>query len=477
MPDPVEAADVLARARRVHLVGVAGTGMRSLATLFVDQGRAVSGSDRSAGPAMVSLAERGVTVQHGHDAANVAAAELVVASAAIPADNPELAVARERGIPILTHAEALGALMAARDGIAIAGTHGKSTTTALVAHLLAVAGRDPTLVGGADAPDFGGSARLGHGPELVAEADEFARRFLSLHPRLAVITGIEPDHLDYFGSFSSVLEAFLQFVDGMPANGALVTCEDEPNLASLALPRRRIRYGWAGHADWRLEQYLPRPGGGGTFHVRRPDGTRRGYDLLLTGRHNAANAVAALAVGSELGVPDEAAARALATFRGTARRFETLARAGGVCVVDDYAHHPTAVAATLDAARNVHDGRLIAVFQPHTTHRTRALLDELAGAFGAADEVVLLPVYQPAGRGDDDVSEASAELLARLAHPRKRLADSADAAFEALAGSLSPGTLVLVMGAGDVTVLAHHLAALAQTGHAAVGSAATGATA
>src|SRR4051794_34849872 len=383
MPDRPSAADALARSRRPHLVGVAGTGMRSLATLLADLGHEVTGSDLASGPVVDALAERGVRVASGHRAEHVDDADLVIVSAAVPDDNPELAAARERGVPVLTHAQALGALMDQHVGIGVAGTHGKSTTTALIAHLLTMAGRDPTLVGGADAIDFGGSARLGQGRELVAEADEYGRRFLELRPRFAVITGVKPDHLDYYGSFEAILEAFRQFVAGMPEDGVVVTCEDEPNLAALDLPRRRLRYGWAGHADWRLERFEPKIGGGAAFTVRDPAGERARYEMSLTGRHNAANAVAALAVARALGVSDEAARAGLASFQGTRRRFETVAKRGAVWVVDDYAHHPTAVAVTLEAAREVHGGRIVALFQPHTKHRTASLLDQFARAFGA----------------------------------------------------------------------------------------------
>ncbi|MFN8637767.1 MAG: UDP-N-acetylmuramate--L-alanine ligase [Chloroflexota bacterium] len=458
MPDTAVSAELLSRSRRPHLVGVAGAAMRSMAALLVALGREVSGSDSGSAVDLAVLSNQGIRATHGHDAQNVADADLLIVSAAIPADNPELAAARARGIPILSHAQALGALMATRDGIAVAGTHGKSTTTALVAHLLAVAGRDPTLAGGADALDFGGYARLGHGPELVAEADEFGRRFLELHPRLAIITGVEPDHLDYYGSFEAVLTAFQQFVDGMAPDGAVVTCEDEPNLARLALARRRIRYGWAGHADWRLERFEPVQGGGAHFMVRRPDGCEATYQTLLSGRHNAANAVAALAIAHELGVPDDAARAGLATFRGTRRRFETLARADGVWVVDDYAHHPTAVLANLAAARDVHGGRLVCVFQPHTTHRAKSLLHEFAAAFGPADRVIVTPIYQPTGRSSGPPEITSAELAARIEHADVVVASSLVDAYRLAERELRPGTLVVVFGAGDVTTVAARLA-------------------
>jgi UDP-N-acetylmuramate--alanine ligase len=464
MPDQPDTAALLTQARRVHLVGVAGSAMRSFATLLLDLGREVSGSDTAPAPMLGDLTQRGLHLFGDHQGTHVDGADLVIVSAAIPGDNPEIVAAHARGVPILTHAQALGALMREYDGIGVAGTHGKSTTTALVAHLLALAGRDPTLAGGADALDFGGSARLGHGPELVAEADEFARRFHELHPRIAIITGIEPDHLDYYGTFDAIVESFRHFVDGLPDDAILITCEEEPNLAGLSLPRRRIRYGWAGHADWRLERYAPRQGGGAGLIVRSSRGERRSYESRLSGRHNAANAVAALAVADLLGVDGETAARGLASFQGTRRRFETVAREHGVWLVDDYAHHPTAVVANLAAARDVHDGRLVVVFQPHTTHRTAALMDAFATAFDAADRVILTPIYQPTGREATPGTVTSRDLHARMAHRCADVVSTLDEAAAAAREELRPGTLVLTMGAGDISSVARRLAkALAPT--------------
>lgn len=455
---PRAPSESLRRAHRPHLVGVAGAAMRSMAALLLAQGKAVSGSDSGSPAEIEVLRGLGIQAVYGHQAENVSGADLVIASAAVPPENPELAAARALGLPILSHAQALGALMADCDGIGVAGTHGKSTTTALVAHLLAVAGLDPTLAGGADALDFGGYARLGQGPHLVAEADEFGRRFLELHPRLAIITAAEPDHLDYYGSFEALLAAFQQFVAGMPDDGIIITCEDEPNLAGLLLPRHRIRYGWAGHAHWRLERYVPRYGGGAQFTVRRPDGSRESYDMRLNGRHNAANAVSALAVAWELGLPASAIRQGLATFQGTRRRFETLAQRNGTWVVEDYAHHPTAIIANLNAARDVHSGRLVAVFQPHTTHRTHSLLEEFAAAFRAADRVIVAPVYQPSGRGEDSILVTSADLVTRMGHPEAVAAESLEQTFALASEELQPGTLVLVLGAGDITTVARRLA-------------------
>jgi UDP-N-acetylmuramate--alanine ligase len=463
MPDdPDRTVDWLAASRRPHLVGVAGAAMRSLAALLLAMGREVSGSDSGAASEIEALRGMGIDARHGHRAEHIDGADLVVASAAVPAENPELISARERGIPVLSHAQALGALMASRDGIGVAGTHGKSTTTALVAHILETAGLHPTLAGGAHALDFDGFARIGNGPHLVAEADEYGRRFLELHPRAAIITGVEPDHLDYYGTFDAVRLAFQQFVAGMAPDGFVITCEDGPHLSRLQLARRRIRYGWAGHADWRLERFRARLGGGATFAVRRPDGERRTFDMLLSGRHHAANAVASLALTRELGVPESAARAALATFQGTRRRFETVAQAGGIWVVDDYAHHPTAVAANISAARDVHSGRIVAIFQPHTIHRTLVLLEELRASFTDADRVILAPIYQPTGRGGDVPTITSEAVVAGMAHPDVVAAPSMDAAFEMARAELRPGTLVLVLGAGDITAVARRLAAAVQ---------------
>lgn len=448
----------LGGARQVHLVGVGGTGMSSLATLLRDMGIRVSGSDAGAASTLAWLAERGVEVHRGHGATLPEDVDLVIASAAIPPDNPELLAARRRGLTVLSHAQALGALMAARRGVGVAGTHGKSTTTALIAYILTVAGRDPTLVGGAEALDFGASSRLGHGPELVAEADEYGRRLLELHPEIAVITGVEPDHLDYYRDLDEIVAVFRQFVDGMPPGGVVATSEDEPTLAGMDLPRRRVRYGWSPDADWRLCEHRPRLGGGGDFRIADQDGRERDYRLRLTGRHNAENALAALVVADQLGVDELHRRNALAAFRGTRRRFETRARAGGVWTVDDYAHHPTAVRATLRAAREVHDGPIWAVFQPHTTNRTAALLDGFARAFGDADHVLVTPIYRPPGREAAPAPVAAANLVARMEHPDARAVGSLEEAFGALRPAMEPGTLILTLGAGDVVTLADRLA-------------------
>lgn len=449
-------SSLITRSRRVHLVGVGGSGMSSLAELLLDRGLEVSGSDVTVG-APTSLTERGARVAVGHRAEQVDGADLVIVSAAIPPDNPELIEAHRRGLPILTHAEALGELMRGLVGVAVAGTHGKSTTSALLGFILASAGLDPTVLVGARAVDFGGGARSGQGPHLVVEADEYDRRFLTLNPALALITSIEADHLDCFGDLDEIVGAFRAFVNRLPPAGLLVTCADDPVLASLDLPRRRLTYGVAERADWRLDRLEPRHGGGCSFRVRGPAGEAHAQ-LQLSGLHNASNAAGALAATTALGVDLGAAVQALAAFRGTERRFQTLTRAGEIWVVDDYAHHPTAVRATLEAARQVHPGRLWAVFQPHTSNRVAALMDSFATAFVPADLLTLLPIYQPPGRGRGERPVSSIDLAAAIERPDVRLADSLAAAEAELAAALRPGDLALVMGAGDVTRLAQGLA-------------------
>ncbi len=429
--------------------------MSSLATLLLEMGKAVSGCDVAGGGATRWLAERGVHIDRGHAPNHVSDADLVIASAAIPVDHPELVAGRQCGTAVVSHAQALAGLMAARRGVAVAGTHGKSTTTALIAHVLATAGRDPTLIGGAVALDFESSSRLGRGPELVAEADEYGRRFLELHPDLAVITGIEPDHLDYYGDLQQIVAAFEAFVGGMSESGVVVTFEDRGTLSKLQLARQRVRYGWDA-GDWRVLEYRPIQGGGCTLRAIDPAGKSRAFRLSLSGRHNVENALAAIVVAHVLQVDDESIRRALTTFRGAKRRFESKLQAERIWIVDDYAHHPTAVAATLQAARDVHSGPIWAVFQPHTAHRTAALLDEFAAAFDDADHVLVLPIYRPPGREVDTVAVSHIDLTSRMQHPDTVAVDSFDECLRRLAPAVETESdaLILTLGAGDVTDLA-----------------------
>ncbi|MCC7106180.1 MAG: UDP-N-acetylmuramate--L-alanine ligase, partial [Chloroflexi bacterium] len=387
--------------------------------------------------------------------------DLVVRSAAIDRENPELIEARRLGIPVLTHAQAIGALMQGRVGVAIAGTHGKSTTTAWLGLVLERAGLDPTVLVGAGVPRLSVGARGGEGPHFVVEADEYDRRFLELAPNVAVITSLEPDHLDYFGSFEAIIAAFQAFAERVRPDGVIVTCADEIVLDGVELPRARVRYGFSPAADWRIEQFEALAGGGARLCIASPHGPVAAA-VRLSGRHNALNAAAVLAAAAQLGVSPAAACRGLAEFSGAQRRFETTGRGGGVWVVDDYAHHPTAVAATLAGARGAHGGRIWVVFEPHTEHRARTFLAEFAVALSRADRVTVLPIFQPPGR----LAEAalttpvtSHALAARISGPPSDAPESLEAAEALVLANARPGDLVLVMGAGRSSELARRLGA------------------
>src|SRR5581483_6505557 len=361
--------------RHAHFVGIGGSGMSGLARWFLKHNQRVTGSDARPGAAAAALAARGAAIYAGHAAAHVGGADLVVVTAAVAPDNPEVAAARARGIPVLSHADVLGLLTARGRGIAVAGTHGKTTTTALAGFLLERAGYDPTILAGAEMLNYGASVRLGRGPHVVVEADEYDRRFLRLAPQVAVVTSVEADHLDYFRDLAEIEATFAAFVQRLPADGLLVACADDAGARGLAAPRRET-YGLDGAPGWQARDWRPTslddepgeaslPRYGSEFTAVAPTGEQASVRLPLVGRHNAANALAALAVARAEGVPLAAAAAALADFRGTRRRFQPVGRARGVAVVDDYAHHPTAVRAALQAARAVHPGPLWVAFQPH----------------------------------------------------------------------------------------------------------------
>jgi UDP-N-acetylmuramate--alanine ligase len=457
--------------RAAHFVGIGGSGMSGLARLLLEQGKRVTGSDARPGAAAAALRAHGATVHAGHAAEHLGAPDLVVVSAAVSPDNLEVAAARARGIPVLSHADVLGRLTAAGRGIAIAGTHGKTTTTALVGFLLERAGCDPTILAGAEMLNYGASVRLGRGPHVVVEADEYDRRFLKLHPQIAVVTSVEPDHLDYYRDLAEIRETFAAFVGRLPPDGLLVACADDPEARALAAGRR-VAYGTGAGCDgWRVEDWRPivlgpegvvSPAAEGPadalpgtryaseFVAVSPAGERARAVLPLVGRHNAANTLAALAAVTAEGVALGDAAAALAGFRGTRRRFQPVGDAAGVTVVDDYAHHPTAVWVTLAGAREIHQGPLWVVFQPHTRHRTAALRDEFAAAFGAADHVVITEIYEPVGRERDALPISGADLAARIAGPPAAFVPTLEQAADYLAARVPPGSLVITMGAGDV---------------------------
>lgn len=433
-----------------HLVGIGGTAMTPLATILLQKGVRVSGSDLLEASWLDTLRRLGAEVRLGHRAEQVGDVDVVIASSAVPQDNPELKAARARGLPVVKHSAALGSLMRRRRGVAVAGTHGKTTTTALIAVVLETAGLEPTFHVGSELLNYGLFGEYGRGDLLVAEADEYDRRFLDYEPEVAVVTSVEPDHLDYFGDFRQVVDAFQSFVAQVRPGGALVVCTDDPVASGLQSERAgRVTYGWSSDADYQVVGWEALSRGRSKVAVRWPGGRGSAFELALIGRHNAANAAAAIAVCARLGVAQEAIVAGLEGFRGTRRRFEVVGEVAGITVVDDYAHHPTAIRATLAAARAHFSSPMRVIFQPHTAHRTISLFDEFAGCFSEADQVILVPTYRPPGREANEDDPTIARLAGAMEHPDARWMPAVEAG-EAVAAAAQPGDLLLVMGAGDV---------------------------
>jgi len=441
------------RDRHVHLIGIGGAGLSAIARVLMQQGAEISGSDLVLSPVAEELARDGARVFAGHRTENVAGAELVVVSSAVPASNVEVQAARAAGIPVLKRPEFLGRLMGGQTGVAVAGTHGKTTTTAMVASILLAAGLDPTFVVGGVIAGLGTNARAGESPLFVIEADEYDRTFLSLRPRVAAVMNVEHDHPDCYPTFVDFQAAFEEFVALVPREGLLAVCWDD--LAARTLGERRRAtgagvafFGLGEGAEMRAEEVRPNFAGGVDF-LATHDGQVLGLvRLRVPGAHNASNAMGALALTDFLGVSFRVAREALTEFRGVGRRFEVKGEADGVIVVDDYAHHPTEIRATLQAARDRFPGHsLWAVWQPHTYSRTMTLREEFAEAFGAADHVIALPIY--AARETDTLGVNSADVVAAMHHPDGRCARSLDEAVVWLGTELRPGDVVLTLGAGD----------------------------
>jgi len=439
--------------RRIHLIGIGGAGLSAIARVLMEQGAAVSGSDLVLSPVAEALARDGALVFTGHRAENVAGVELVVVSSAVPASNVEVQAAQAAGIPVLKRPEFLGQMMDGRLGVAVAGTHGKTTTTAMISTILLDAGRDPTFIVGGVIAGLGTNARAGEGPLFVIEADEYDRTFLSLKPTVAVVTNVEHDHLDCYPTFADFQVAFEEFAALVPRDGLLVACWDDPVARELGQRRRSAgvtvtSFGLGDGAEWRAEEIRPNFAGGVDFLATREGQVLGLVRLRQPGVHNASNAVAALVVADFFDVPFRVARAALTEFRGVGRRFEVKGQVGGVVVVDDYAHHPTEIRATLLAARNRFPRQpLWAVWQPHTYSRTQALLADFAQAFGVADHVIVLPIY--AAREADMLGISSADVVAAMSHPDARCAGSLDEAVVWLGTEVRPGDAVLTLGAGD----------------------------
>jgi len=440
----------------VHFIGIGGAGMSGIARIMLARGLQVSGTDRRDSPALRALAALGARVEVGHEGAHLGDASTVVVSTAIRPDNPELVAARERGLRVVPRAVALAAVMAGRRSVAVAGTHGKTSTTSMLTVAVQACGVDPSFAIGGTLNESGSNAHAGQGDVFLAEADESDRSFLLLGPYGAIVTNVEADHLDNYGDLAAVEAAFDRFVATVPAEGFLVLCADDPGAARLAgsgSPARLRTYGQGRDADLRLVDLTVAPDG--TRYTAVLDGTELGpVHIQLPGTHMALNSAAALLAGLELGLPAAGLIAGLGRFGGVRRRFELKGVAAGVRVFDDYAHHPTEVAAQLRAARAVvGSGRLLVLFQPHLYSRTAQFADGFGEALGLADEVVVMEVY---GAREDPVPGVTGAMVAdRVPLPAGRVAyePSWSAAAPVMAARARPGDLVVTMGAGDVSMV------------------------
>ncbi|MFC5864069.1 UDP-N-acetylmuramate--L-alanine ligase [Acidicapsa dinghuensis] len=453
--------------QHVHFIGIGGIGMSGIAEILLTLGMRVSGSDLRRSSITDRLSVMGATIYEGHKTGNLGDASVVVTSSAVNPQNPEVKEARERKIPVIQRAEMLAELMRLKYGIAIAGMHGKTTTTSLVACVLAAGGLDPTVVVGGRVDALGSNARLGSSQYLVAEADESDRSFLKLSPILAVVTNLDREHMDCYRDMEDVESAFLAFMDKVPFYGAVIACIDNPQLASILsrVKRRIFTYGVAADADYRLEildgetstSEGPACAASGfrRFRVLTAKGILGPFELRVPGRHNILNATAAVAIACQLEVPTAKIAEGFASFNGVDRRFQLRGRANGISVVDDYGHHPTEITATLAAARECGYGKIHVIFQPHRYTRTRDLLHEFGGAFVRADSVTVLPIY---AASEEPIPGVTAELLAAGIQGTEAayVEDFAAAESRALALAKS-GDLILTLGAGSVSQLGPQL--------------------
>ena len=459
----------------IHFVGIGGIGMSGIAEVMANLGFAVQGSDAADSYVVEGLRKKGISVFIGQRPENVANAAVLVISTAIKADNPEVMAARSRRIPVVRRAEMLAELMRLKSCVAVAGTHGKTTTTSMVATLLDAGGLDPTVINGGIINTIGSNARLGTSDWMVVEADESDGSFLRLTGTFGIVTNIDPEHLDHWGDFEKVREGFRQFVHAVPFYGAAILCIDHPEVQALiprVSDRRIITYGFAATADVRGLDVTPVPGGNRfAVLVRTRDasgeiGQRRIDDLVLPmpGRHNVQNALAAIAVALELGVDDEGLRAGLARFGGVKRRFTKVGEVAGATIIDDYGHHPVEIRAVLAAARegaaNVQGGgRVIAVVQPHRFTRLRDLMGEFCAAFNDADMVYVAPVYAAGEAPIEGVDAAAlAAGLVAAGHPSAETVTGADNLAETLAGVVQAGDQVICLGAGDITKWAAGLA-------------------
>jgi UDP-N-acetylmuramate--alanine ligase len=450
----------------IHFIGIGGIGMSGIAEVMHNLGYTVQGSDVAEGYVIEGLRKRGIKVFIGHDAANLGDAAVVVTSTAIKRGNPEVELALEQRIPVVRRAEMLAELMRLKSTVAVAGTHGKTTTTSMVAALLDAGGVDPTVINGGIINSYGSNARLGASDWMVVEADESDGSFLRLDGTYAIVTNIDPEHLDHYGSFDAVKDAFVEFVENVPFYGAALLCLDHPEVQKIiprVRDRRVVTYGFSAQADVRGVNVTPIPGGN-RFEtiIRSRDGTTRsieGIELPMPGRHNVSNALAAIGVALELGVRDDIIKTGFAKFGGVKRRFTKVGEVDGATIIDDYGHHPVEIRAVLSAAREGAQGRVIAVVQPHRFTRLRDLMEDFQGAFNDADMVYVAPVYAAGEQPIDGVDAAALVAGLRMrGHRSAAEIAGADALAKELAGVLKSDDMVICLGAGDITKWAAGLA-------------------
>lgn len=450
----------------IHFIGIGGIGMSGIAEVMDNLGYRVQGSDLKESPTIERLRRRGMTVAIGHAPENVEGVSVVVTSTAVKRTNPEVEYALENRIPVVRRAEMLAELMRLKSTIAVAGTHGKTTTTSMIAALLDSGGVDPTVINGGIIEQYGSNARLGDSDWMVVEADESDGSFLRLDGTIAVVTNIDPEHLDHYGDFDGVKDAFVEFIHNVPFYGAAILCIDHPEVQAVigkVRDRRVITYGFSLQADICGVNVCPDTGGN-CFDVivrQRGEEDRRieGVRLPMPGRHNVQNALAAIAVAIEMGCSDEVICAGFANFGGVRRRFTKVGEVAGAVIIDDYAHHPVEIRAVLGAAREAATGRVIAVMQPHRYTRLNDLMDDFQSCFNEADEVLVAPVYEA---GEEPIEGVSAEsLVAGLKSRGHRSAATVadeDELAQLLAGPVGEGDLVVCLGAGDITRWAAGLA-------------------
>jgi UDP-N-acetylmuramate--alanine ligase len=453
---------MFAKIQRIHFVGIGGIGMSGIAEVLLNLGYKVSGSDLKTSAATQRLASLGATTFEGHRAENITGAEVVVTSSAIAQDNAEVTEAHKLHIPVIQRAEMLAELMRLKYGIAIAGMHGKTTTTSMVAAVLAAGGLDPTVVVGGRVDAMGSNARLGKSQYLVAEADESDRSFLKLTPILSVVTNIDREHMDCYRNMRDVKKTFREFMDRVPFYGMIVACNDDPLLRRLLpeVQRRTVTYGTKRGSDFLIKsEETKREGSGDSrpysrFHVQYQKKDLGEFTLHVPGVHNVLNATAAIAVGLGLDVPVDYIRAALDQFRGVDRRFQLRGRVGGISVIDDYGHHPTEIKATLAAARHCGFRKIHVIFQPHRYTRTRDLMEEFTTAFIDADSVFVLDIYAASEKPIEGVSgEALAQRIPETSGKLVEYAKSTADAIQAVTSAAQEGDMILTLGAGSVSQL------------------------